>query len=76
KAGSYKITTKNDEKVLDTITLKFEDPASLEVITKVREPYGDSFDVMPSTGTINVEEVSQVAFIPYRITEVRCNCCF
>ena len=65
KAGSYKITTKNDEKVLDMITLKFEDPASLEVITKVRVAYGDSFDVMPSTGTINVEEGSQVAFIPY-----------
>lgn len=65
KAGSYKITTKNDEKVLDTITLQFEDPASLDVITKVREPYGNQFVKKADSGLILVEEGAQVAFIPY-----------
>jgi len=65
KAGSYRITTKNDKKVLDTITLKFEDPASLDVIAKIREPYGTKFVNKTGTGSITVEEGSQVAFIPY-----------
>jgi len=40
----------------------------LKVVTKVREPYGDSFDKKADSGVILVEEGSQVAFIPYLTT--------
>ncbi|HSW60626.1 MAG TPA: hypothetical protein VLJ60_07485, partial [bacterium] len=68
KPGKYVVTTKNSKKELDRITLNFEDPASLKVVTKVREPYGDSFDKKADSGVILVEEGSQVAFIPYLTT--------
>jgi|GEM_PF-2165924 len=68
KSGTYTIVTKNPEKELDRIKLKFETPASLEVVTKVREPYKKTFVKATGSGTITTEEGTQIVFIPYFYT--------
>ena len=68
KAGTYTVISKNEDGELDRIKLKFETPASLEVVTKVREPYETNFDKATESGTITAEEGSQVVFIPYFYT--------
>lgn len=65
KPGKYTIVTKNSEKEIDKIELNFEDPASLKVVTKIREPYERTFDKAEESSNIETEEGSQVAFIPY-----------
>jgi len=68
KAGTYTIITENDEKELDRIKLKFETPSSLEVVTKVREPYEKNFVKATDSGTITAEEGTHIVFIPYFYT--------
>ena len=68
KAGTYTIVSKNAEKELDRISLKFETPSSLEVVTKVREPYEKTFIKATESGTITAEEGTQIVFIPYFYT--------
>ncbi|HNW83649.1 MAG TPA: hypothetical protein PKG52_12250 [bacterium] len=65
KPGKYTVITKNSRKEIDRITLNFEDPASLKVVTKIREPYKYTFDKAAESSNITTEEGSQVAFIPY-----------
>lgn len=65
KPGKYTVITKNSDEVLDKIELNFEDPASLKVVTKIREPYEYTFDKVAESSNISTEEGSQVAFIPY-----------
>ncbi len=46
----------------DRIDLTFDAPADLELLTRVRDPYADEFEVLP-TGSVAVGEGSQVAIL-------------
>ena len=61
-AGEYVIQSTVDGEVVDQITLHFAEPEGIELVTRVREPYGLDFfqvsEAMPTT----TPEGSQVSF--------------
>lgn len=65
KPGKYTVITMNSERILDQMELNFEDPASLKVVAKIREPYEKTFNKSPASSNIETKEGSQIVFIPY-----------
>ncbi len=62
--GTYRINSVIEDEVIDTITLEFDSASTIDVITKVREPYGEEFKTAESEEIISVTKGSQVAFVP------------
>lgn len=64
-AGTYTFETYDAEELFERIELDFDEPESFELITWVREPYGDDFDKVDSGGgTVPVVNGTQASFLP------------
>jgi hypothetical protein len=64
--GVYTFESYLNGQLFDYIELTFETPETLELLTRVREPYSEDWQTLnPGQGT--VEEGSQVAFLPIPI---------
>ena len=63
-AGTYTFETYEDDDLFERISLDFDDPASFELITWTRAPYGETFDKVETEGTVNVEIGTQASFLP------------
>ncbi len=66
--GEYTFESYLDGQLFDRIVLVFETPVELNLLTRVREPYSDDWDTL-NPGEGQVEEGSQVAFLPIPLNE-------
>ena len=67
-AGDYVIESMLGGEVFDRITLTFDTPTSMDLVTWIREPNGQDFD--EATGSpILVAEGAQAAFVPIPLNE-------
>lgn len=63
KPGEYTLESVADGEVVDKIELHFETPSSFELSMKVRDPWGNDFNVV--TGDpVSVDEGSQIVLLP------------
>ena len=69
KPGEYIVETKNSDEVIDHITLKFDDPETIDAVVKIRKPYESGLNTVKHEGVTTVVEGSQVAFIPFFVTK-------
>lgn len=67
--GEYTFESYLDGDLFDRISLTFETPVELELLTRVRIPYSDDWDTLNDGETL-VEEGSQVAFLPIPLNDV------
>ncbi|MCO4771604.1 MAG: hypothetical protein KDA24_16345 [Deltaproteobacteria bacterium] len=61
--GDYVIESMLDGSVFDRITLTFDSPTTLDLVTWVRVPNGEEFDEAAG-GAVSVVEGAQAAFVP------------
>ncbi len=66
KAGTYKINSSYNGKVVDSITLRFDDTETIEFTAFIRTPYSEDFSKIYAEGQkIAVFEGSQLVVIAY-----------
>lgn len=64
--GTYMLEATLDGDLFDRIELTFDSPDHLDLLTRVRVPYGDDWDDLDDA-TLEVGEGSQLAFLPIPI---------
>ncbi len=64
--GTYALEATLDGDLFDRIELTFDTPTSLDLLTRVRAPYGDEWEDLDD-GVLQVGEGSQLAFLPIPI---------
>ena len=67
--GEYAIEAVLDGDVFDRITLTFEAPSSLQMLSWLREPYAEQFGDESGTGSETVGEGTQLAFLGIALDE-------
>lgn len=63
-SGEVRLRALVDGEEIDGITLQFEQPDSLELSVRVREPWGDDLDTVATGVPTTVQEGSQITFVP------------
>jgi hypothetical protein len=61
--GVYEFQAMHGDEVFDSLELEFEDSNALELSVRVRSPWGENFDTVPTGQTSVVEEGSQATFL-------------
>ncbi len=62
-AGDYTLTSFDGDKLFDRLTLNFDAPSDLELITWLRDS-SDTFSRQPQASSYSVQEGTQVTFLP------------